>query len=970
MVKNRISQLITRLLPCIAVLLLVTASPAFAVDEDKCAERGDYYNDHRDDCEKKFCKNDGYEASHLKNCQRIEYKINYDPSPDSNECACRNKVRNINIGLFRFLKWTETAGNASNGFNPAIKVTYKTQGLFVNWYEISGDHSATLKHGECEWLYGLRFCARNAWPVGIKVMSENQDLTKAAHGYEGLYADDSCYRDKGGTCNRPKKEQVRLCAYEDSMDGMDTDSKKNPFHKQYPRVNDLGKAVADGAASGTALGGILGTFVPGVGTVIGAIVGAIFGPLIALIMSTYNHVVIMSLGCVDLPLLPPPPPYCATLVNPPPRPQVTNVSSLQAGSTQVTSPNELQKAQAQQKPLEMFAGPYPEKAYKEASNVKNADHWRYQDNIDWFYPKIGIILGDYSYKADTDGDASREVLDQDIFKSAVIRVDPYNPANNKVTLEIPIDGDAGSTVKYTVAAEALDDKVCAYITSAPYIVDQPELIDCVDRPTTYPKKNGTYASAPPLPQAFQPTDGSSNAENPKLYVWLRDDPRLSANVDYNSYPTLDNAGKAAFFNTIRTTAAFVPLNGCDTPDPLNPANTPMGKPANMSHRLFGYPYCIARQDNNRNGVLEYNERDLCVNNLPTDNLGKVMEYMIPTATAYNVIIADFNPQLAIEGECSKSLDAGISDPSDGSVTYNIVDNDNCKYDDKGADVGMRRFAPDNLRGELVVERDGKQVLLRRNVAPSKVIVKPYADYTGGAAPVPIYNECRYELQSDNQLKEMCEPSGRFRYPPDMYRGESIRSKVPLETTDALSYCVKVADIMCPLEYPTDGNVDHWNRSPAYPEDQAASMPGTGKCKEGYGVVAPKALPTGGFPPFITIDPDVSPERKCVATQGNANNFLGSWGDVIPGKECQPIQCSAMELTMNQVKTGSNCNAKCDYKCNTSNTSAGTNNVTLSCSKVSCTGPGVNPADNMNVAMDCNRYGQWANFRPQTFCNAQ
>ncbi len=983
MVNNISKYIATRLLPCIAALLVLTASPAFAIDEEKCAERGEYYNDNRDKCEKEFCKDDNYNNNNLKNCQRIVYNIKYDPSPDSNECACRNKVREINIGLFRFLKWTETAGNASNGFNPAIKVTYKTQGLFVNWYEISGDHSASLKHGECDWLYGLRFCARNAWPVGLKVMSENQDLTKPAHGYEGLYNDDSCYRDKGGTCNRPKKEQVRLCAYEDSMDGMDTDSKHNPFHKQYPRVSDMGKAVADGAASGTALGGILGTFVPGVGTVIGAIVGAIFGPLIALIMSTYNHVVIMSLGCVDLPLLPPPPPYCSTLVNPPPRPQVVNVSNLRSGATQINNPSELQKAESLQQPLASFAGSYPEKAYQDLTNTKNPDNWRYQSNVDWFYPKIGIILGDYSYRTDPD-DATHEIADPDLVKTAVIRVDMYNRANNSVTLEIPLDGDAGSTVRYTVAAETLDDKVCAYITASPYMSpgEEPELIDCVDRPITYKKKNNTYASAPPLPQVFQPTDGTSNAENPKLWVWLRDDPRITANVDYDSYP-IDGTDKAAFFNSVQSSAVFVPLNGCDTPDPLQfGADKPMGKVANLTHRLYGYPYCIARQDNNRNGILEYNERDLCVNNLPPDKLGKVLELMTPTSTYYNVINADFNPQTAIEGECSKSLSSAVAEP-DGSVTYNIVDNDSCKYDDKGEDIGMRRYAPDALRGELVVERDGKQVLLRRANAPTKVIVKPYVDYTGGAAPVPTYGECRYELQSDNQLKEMCESSGRFRYPPDMYRGESIRAKAALETPDSRSYCVRVADIMCPLEYPSDGsdNVEYWSRSPAYPTDQAAAMPGTGKCKPGYGVAldTQMTLNNGALPPWVMIDPDKKPERQCIAATGNAINLAGSWGNVTKG--CVQIQCNPQggvgavfaltDITFT-AKTGSNCDATCTYKCdNPPTVQAGTNNVVVqNCQKVSCSGPGVNPAGSMNLAVDCNKYGQYSNWRPQTVCTMQ
>lgn len=162
--------------------------------------------------------------------------------------------------------------NSSTYLDPKVQVIYKDAIL---------THKATLSVNECKWTYfvgfPIRVCARRA--------------------SAGKY---------GNPANFPQ-----LCAYEDPMDGMDTDPLSSPFHKNVPY--DDGLTVAQTALIGTSVGlgagvvaasfaGPLLPIIVGLGAGVGALVGAI--------MENFNHVVIRELGCVPMPIGPMPPSFC------------------------------------------------------------------------------------------------------------------------------------------------------------------------------------------------------------------------------------------------------------------------------------------------------------------------------------------------------------------------------------------------------------------------------------------------------------------------------------------------------------------------------------------------------------------------------------------------------------------------------------------------------------------------------------
>lgn len=150
-------------------------------------------------------------------------------------------------------------------------------------------------------------------------------------------ADSDC-RETGKSCNfhgnrtaATGEGRPQICAYEDPMDGndpprqvcgkVDLDISCNsfsPFHhgQDADQAISPGHAAAmggvtAGAAAGAALSAtsimhtfpVFGSIVAGLSAAFGATIGAMVGA----ILGTYNHIVVDTLDCIDIPLLPQPP---------------------------------------------------------------------------------------------------------------------------------------------------------------------------------------------------------------------------------------------------------------------------------------------------------------------------------------------------------------------------------------------------------------------------------------------------------------------------------------------------------------------------------------------------------------------------------------------------------------------------------------------------------------------------------------
>jgi hypothetical protein len=150
-----------------------------------------------------------------------------------------------------------------------------------------GANYTELMANECSSINLERFCARRAFA-----------------GTKGLDNESDNFGNKTGISDNPR---VQLCAYDDSMDGMDTSGTNNPYHWHTSNEEaKTGAALGGGAGSGMAIGANFGP--PGI--VIGAIGGLVIGSMVAAITSSYNHVVIANIGCIDLPIAKGPPAFC------------------------------------------------------------------------------------------------------------------------------------------------------------------------------------------------------------------------------------------------------------------------------------------------------------------------------------------------------------------------------------------------------------------------------------------------------------------------------------------------------------------------------------------------------------------------------------------------------------------------------------------------------------------------------------
>jgi hypothetical protein len=180
--------------------------------------------------------------------------------PVVKESACFLKTANCAVCNDQKTNWER----------PTIEVVYEQPAGI--------QHRATLGVSQCKWIFGVRFCARN-------VIAGTKEEGNQANRF-------------GNTTGDPKKvphnPKPQLCAYEDPLDGMDTNPGYNPhyWHEKNPAIGGATPAVA--LTIGGAVGG-------GLGVALASVVLAI--------MSHFNHVVITDLGCVDRPIADGPPPF-------------------------------------------------------------------------------------------------------------------------------------------------------------------------------------------------------------------------------------------------------------------------------------------------------------------------------------------------------------------------------------------------------------------------------------------------------------------------------------------------------------------------------------------------------------------------------------------------------------------------------------------------------------------------------------
>lgn len=146
---------------------------------------------------------------------------------------------------------------------------------------VYGDYYISLN--ECVWVGAVRFCARRV--ASGCYLNDKGDKICPDYNYGNITGRD------------PKNAKVQLCAFEDSMDGMDTTGNFSPFNQG--TSNDEALSIVSGLVIGGAVGLIGGPYL--------AVGGALTGLLTAAITQTHNHVVNRDLGCVDLPLAKGPP---------------------------------------------------------------------------------------------------------------------------------------------------------------------------------------------------------------------------------------------------------------------------------------------------------------------------------------------------------------------------------------------------------------------------------------------------------------------------------------------------------------------------------------------------------------------------------------------------------------------------------------------------------------------------------------
>lgn len=553
---------------------------------------------------------------------------------------------------------------ASWGWDP-LGAYSTNMGSGADKYGLIWSKTADLGSNQCTHLVGVRYCARFAGTAGTQ-LKDGTTLKKDQPGYDpgrctcrpeckngyhktpttpnvkdDPYASPCCsaedYAVKGNTCcskpthplilpsgqtayengqvvdcndpaiNKKQRENscvsplrfktervTRLCAYEDAWDLSDMDEKFSPFHHmddvcgRYTdkKVRDacVESAVQNYAMMGALMGGAGGgLIIGGLAAAIGALIAVFTGG--ALNYDVMTTSVGESLGCVDVPLAPPPPTYFYNLQNAPPLPRVLKVSNNPADFV-----DELSKYPSLTVPL---------------TDPKNPENWHYEKNVDWFYPKIGIELGNAEMELTDDGKelvnipGQRDVriLTGDFYAEDTVmgtgtmkvpagvgKIDPLPPLtqpdrNNskaqlnsfQMSVDLPQDNGSSTKLTYDIATEVHDDDVCAYaigrniVDTRPGAINpsrqNPLLIGCVARPRSYyamyDDLNGKFkkgdlftidnSDGQPYPQIFHPwynpselgypdvltawgpsNDGSINASTynePKFYWWLTHDPR-------------------------------------------------------------------------------------------------------------------------------------------------------------------------------------------------------------------------------------------------------------------------------------------------------------------------------------------------------------------------------------------------------------------------------------------------------------
>ncbi len=177
-----------------------------------------------------------------------------------------------------------TPGDDSNFKFPSVKVKIKRELDSV---------TRTLTHGECSFMgiIAIRVCARIVKPIGEKrpgdkgysLTDPNANLARSNYG------------NSTGVEGNPR---TQICAYEDPCDAGDPangkcfgSDNKSPFYEHQSRET---------AISDTNL--IISTSV--------TIIGMAMAMAIQTILKYYNHIVVSTLGCVDIPIAPSPTEWC------------------------------------------------------------------------------------------------------------------------------------------------------------------------------------------------------------------------------------------------------------------------------------------------------------------------------------------------------------------------------------------------------------------------------------------------------------------------------------------------------------------------------------------------------------------------------------------------------------------------------------------------------------------------------------
>lgn len=763
-----------------------------------------------------------------------------------------------------FKKWIETASE-SDYFEPKIKVLYSIVGY-------NGER--TLGHGECGWMAGVRFCARYAWPAGTEIpegralTDDNDDnLTDAdSPGYSTT--------DCGLNPNVTVFNQARLCAYEDPLDGADTDPDYEQYHENEPNINYIDYSNA--------------------------------------YLYDHNHIVTTNLGCVDVPLAPGPPPFCATLQSPYPRPSVFKVSTATADFNQNI---------------------YPSNVVSDINLVGHPDNWRYKTNDNWFYPRIGVMIGSNFFNIRTnDGyvvdESARDVavLEGDFYQEESSSTNSTRGNPRKVTLTLPAGAPGGladQDITYNIETSVQDNKVCAYLMSSSHypLKSTPDRLGCVDRPETYTNSNGQIKKGPPTAQLYQPiTEGISIFNAPKAYIWLQDDPRLNVTpAEFASYGTLTDAQKKAFFDSKIGTnkSVLMPLATCDQ-------GTGENDPFNLEalyrpHRLHGYLYCMERVDENGNQYADPTEVYMCASNVPVytatnhgERIWKLRQFdFTPTrlqvvsttnafvepggavqqnATAPGYSFNRFIPGTKIYDECSNHIAWGTPN-ANAVLTGAIVPTGNCDIEQR-TDTGLYakfRIPPDAYRGEIQLQNiDGTYTLYKivdaNNNGPTtgylSNYVLPYTYNNVEYHPDRIPNQCDSVLQSDKTLQNVCYYNPPARDAPDPFRGETLVT--PFDLGMKQGFCTLMPAARCPAEVGASGtNVAQWYEAIGLLSSDPGYGSAEGVCNTGYaGDSDGDGKGNYGMPPT----------RICEKTGGSFTQTTAQWGAIT--RSCQRVYCNA------------------------------------------------------------------------------